>query len=176
VSPSYISAAVRARVRAAAHNRCGYCQSSERYVLGILEIDHIILRYMAEAMRKPTSGSPAVCVIASRANRCWPVIRCMGDEFFQVEAKHGGACSWPRPGHTRPGEYQPAPHPGPCVLVWGAHRFSQGNVSWYDSILAEDATYVLVDTPTAMVSSRAGKTSSDDLGGLASLTSPARWH
>ena len=37
-----LSAAVRARVRAAARRRCGYCQSSQRYVLGMLEIDHII--------------------------------------------------------------------------------------------------------------------------------------
>ena len=37
-----MSAAVRARVRAQAQNRCGYCQSSQQYVLGLLEIDHII--------------------------------------------------------------------------------------------------------------------------------------
>jgi HNH endonuclease len=42
VSPPQLSAAVRARVRAKAHNRCGYCQSSQHYVLGVLEIDHII--------------------------------------------------------------------------------------------------------------------------------------
>jgi HNH endonuclease len=42
VSPPQLSAAVRARVRAEAYNRCGYCQSSQRYVLGLLEIDHII--------------------------------------------------------------------------------------------------------------------------------------
>jgi hypothetical protein len=42
VSPPQISAVVRARVRAEARNRCGYCQSSQRYVLGVLEIDHII--------------------------------------------------------------------------------------------------------------------------------------
>jgi 5-methylcytosine-specific restriction endonuclease McrA len=42
VRPPQISAAVRARVRAAAHNRCGYCQRSQRYVLGLLEIDHIL--------------------------------------------------------------------------------------------------------------------------------------
>jgi 5-methylcytosine-specific restriction endonuclease McrA len=42
VSPPQLSAAVRARVRAEARNRCGYCQSSQRYVLGMLEIDHII--------------------------------------------------------------------------------------------------------------------------------------
>jgi HNH endonuclease len=32
----------RARIRAQAGNRCGYCQSSQQYVLGLLEIDHII--------------------------------------------------------------------------------------------------------------------------------------
>jgi hypothetical protein len=42
VSPPQISAIVRARVRAEARNRCGYCQSAQRYVLGVLEIDHII--------------------------------------------------------------------------------------------------------------------------------------
>ena len=39
---SQISEAVRARVRASAQNRCGYCQSLQKYVLGILEIEHII--------------------------------------------------------------------------------------------------------------------------------------
>ncbi|MGB3267373.1 MAG: HNH endonuclease signature motif containing protein [Microcoleus sp.] len=37
-----ISEQVRARVRAQAQNRCGYCRSLQMYVLGILEIDHII--------------------------------------------------------------------------------------------------------------------------------------
>ena len=37
-----ISEQVRFRVRAQAQNRCGYCRSLEMYVLGILEIDHII--------------------------------------------------------------------------------------------------------------------------------------
>ena len=32
----------RARVRAQAGDRCGYCHSPQRYVLGPLEIDHII--------------------------------------------------------------------------------------------------------------------------------------
>ena len=39
---SQISEEVRTRVRASAQNRCGYCQSLQKYVLGILEIDHII--------------------------------------------------------------------------------------------------------------------------------------
>jgi HNH endonuclease len=39
---SQISQEVRTRVRASANNQCGYCQSLQRYVLGILEIEHII--------------------------------------------------------------------------------------------------------------------------------------
>lgn len=42
MSPQSISSAVRRRVRTIAGNRCGYCHSSQRYVLGLLEIDHII--------------------------------------------------------------------------------------------------------------------------------------
>ena len=33
---------VRTRLRARARNRCGYCQSQQQYVLGPLEIEHII--------------------------------------------------------------------------------------------------------------------------------------
>jgi HNH endonuclease len=39
---SQITEEVRARVRASANYRCGYCQSLQKYVLGILEIEHII--------------------------------------------------------------------------------------------------------------------------------------
>ena len=39
---SQISESVRARVRASALERCGYCCSQQKYVLGILEIEHII--------------------------------------------------------------------------------------------------------------------------------------
>jgi len=39
---SYISKKLNARIRDQAENRCGYCQSSQRYVLGLLEIEHII--------------------------------------------------------------------------------------------------------------------------------------
>ncbi len=38
---SYIPEAVQRRVRAQAHNRCGYCLSSQKYVLGKLEMEHI---------------------------------------------------------------------------------------------------------------------------------------
>ena len=41
MSPS-ISEAVRARVRAAAGDRCGYCRSPQHLVLGPLEIEHIL--------------------------------------------------------------------------------------------------------------------------------------
>lgn len=37
-----ISEEIRARVREQAGNRCGYCLSLQKYVLGILEIEHII--------------------------------------------------------------------------------------------------------------------------------------
>ena len=37
-----ISEQVKTRIRAQAQNRCGYCRSLQMYVLGILEIDHII--------------------------------------------------------------------------------------------------------------------------------------
>lgn len=42
MSSSYISEEVRARVKAQAKNQCGYCRSLQKYVLGILEIEHII--------------------------------------------------------------------------------------------------------------------------------------
>jgi 5-methylcytosine-specific restriction endonuclease McrA len=42
VSSSQISEEVRVRVRNLANNQCGYCRSLQKYVLGILEIDHII--------------------------------------------------------------------------------------------------------------------------------------
>lgn len=39
---SSISEKVRASVRLQAKDRCGYCQSLQKYVLGILEIEHIL--------------------------------------------------------------------------------------------------------------------------------------
>lgn len=40
MSPS-ISEEIRARVRQEASDRCGYCLSSQKYVLGLLEIEHL---------------------------------------------------------------------------------------------------------------------------------------
>lgn len=37
-----MSEVVRGRIRELAQNRCGYCQSPQQYVLGLLELDHII--------------------------------------------------------------------------------------------------------------------------------------
>ena len=37
-----IAEPVRQRVRQTAQNRCGYCLSHQQYVLGLLEIEHII--------------------------------------------------------------------------------------------------------------------------------------
>jgi 5-methylcytosine-specific restriction endonuclease McrA len=42
VSSSRILEEVRERVRLEAGNRCGYCRSQQKYVLGMLEIDHLI--------------------------------------------------------------------------------------------------------------------------------------
>ena len=39
---SQISEKIRASVRREAKDQCGYCQSLQKYVLGILEIEHII--------------------------------------------------------------------------------------------------------------------------------------
>jgi len=39
---TYIAEEVRARVRTQAADRCGYCRSPQRLVLGWLEIEHII--------------------------------------------------------------------------------------------------------------------------------------
>jgi len=39
---SNISEEVRSKVRLQAGNCCGYCRSSQKYVLGLLEIDHLI--------------------------------------------------------------------------------------------------------------------------------------
>jgi HNH endonuclease len=39
---SQISEEVRARVRIQAKDRCGYCRSLQKYVLGILEMEHIV--------------------------------------------------------------------------------------------------------------------------------------
>ena len=42
MSPRSISEEVQSRVRAQANNRCGYCRSLQKYVLGKLEIEHTI--------------------------------------------------------------------------------------------------------------------------------------
>ncbi|HWQ34917.1 MAG TPA: HNH endonuclease [Blastocatellia bacterium] len=42
MSRTRVPSEVRERVRAAAAYRCGYCLSQQRYVLGIMEIEHII--------------------------------------------------------------------------------------------------------------------------------------
>jgi hypothetical protein len=38
----YVSEAVRQRVRGAAKDRCGYCRSHQRYLLGPLEVEHLV--------------------------------------------------------------------------------------------------------------------------------------
>ncbi|WP_202803615.1 HNH endonuclease [Spirulina subsalsa] len=50
-----ISESVRAKLRQQTGNRCGYCLSSQNYVLGILQIEHIIPKALGE-MKKKISG------------------------------------------------------------------------------------------------------------------------
>ena len=42
MSPERIPEEIRDRVRRQAGERCGYCLSQQKYVLGLLEIEHII--------------------------------------------------------------------------------------------------------------------------------------
>lgn len=42
MSSGWIPGEVRERIRTEAQDRCGYCQSHQKYVLGPLEIDHIL--------------------------------------------------------------------------------------------------------------------------------------
>lgn len=42
MSSSQISEELRTKIRVEANNQCGYCRSLQKYVLGILEIEHII--------------------------------------------------------------------------------------------------------------------------------------
>lgn len=44
MSTTDVSSSIRQRVREAACDRCGYCLSPQRYVMGKLEIEHIIPR------------------------------------------------------------------------------------------------------------------------------------
>lgn len=39
-----ISETLRRRVREAAHHRCGYCLSPQRFVMGALEVEHLVPR------------------------------------------------------------------------------------------------------------------------------------
>jgi hypothetical protein len=44
LSPADVPDALRVKVRAAAEDRCGYCQSRQEFVYGRFEIDHIVPR------------------------------------------------------------------------------------------------------------------------------------
>jgi hypothetical protein len=44
MKPSQISESLRQRVRKAAQDRCGYCLSPQRFVMGALEIEHLVPR------------------------------------------------------------------------------------------------------------------------------------
>jgi len=44
MKPSQIPETIRQRVREAARDRCGYCLSPQRLVMGMLEIEHLVPR------------------------------------------------------------------------------------------------------------------------------------
>ena len=44
MSPPDVTVSLRHRIRETARDRCGYCLSSQRYVMGKLEVEHIIPR------------------------------------------------------------------------------------------------------------------------------------
>ena len=75
-----ISEQVRARVSAQAQNRCGYCRSLEMYVLGILEIDHII--------PKAIGGSDEEENLWLACSLCNNYKGTQTDAFDQVTQKH----------------------------------------------------------------------------------------
>ena len=75
-----ISEQVRARVRAQAQNRCGYCRSLEKYILGILEIDHII--------RKAIGGSDEEENLWLACSLCNNYKGTQTDAFDGVTQKH----------------------------------------------------------------------------------------
>ena len=75
-----ISEQVRFRVRAQAQNRCGYCRSLEKYILGILEIDHII--------RKAIGGSDEEENLWLACSLCNNYKGTQTDAFDPVTKKH----------------------------------------------------------------------------------------
>lgn len=44
MTPPQVSESLRRRVREAARDRCGYCLSPQRYVMGSLEVEHLVPR------------------------------------------------------------------------------------------------------------------------------------
>jgi hypothetical protein len=44
MTPRQISETLRRRVRIRAHERCGYCLSPQRFVMGTLEVEHLVPR------------------------------------------------------------------------------------------------------------------------------------
>jgi len=68
MSNGYVSAEVRARVRAATGNRCGYCQSPQHLVLGWLEIEHLSPTFAGRIrMTNRIYGSRAGCATGTKA-------------------------------------------------------------------------------------------------------------
>jgi hypothetical protein len=64
MSPADVAPSVRQRVREAASDRCGYCLSAQRYVMGKLEVEHIIPR-----ARGGSDGESTLWLSCSLCNR-----------------------------------------------------------------------------------------------------------
>jgi hypothetical protein len=69
-----LTSALRARIRAAAGDRCGYCLTRQAYLPWVLEIEHIIPIAKAERTMKTIFGSPATPATCIKAIRPTVVI------------------------------------------------------------------------------------------------------
>ena len=64
MSSGYVSEAARREVRLIAGDRCGYCRSHQQYLLGPLEVEHII-----PLARKGTNAESNLWLACPRCNR-----------------------------------------------------------------------------------------------------------
>jgi hypothetical protein len=77
-----VSEVVRAQIRERAQDRCGYCQSPQQYVLGLLELDHII---------------PIAKGGTDAEDNLWLACRlCNGFKGTQTHARDPGTSRWVR--------------------------------------------------------------------------------
>jgi hypothetical protein len=90
----HVSDAVRARVRAAAGDRCGYCLCHQRYVLGPHEVEHIL-----PLAANGTDDEENLWLACARCNRF------KGAQVEAVDPATGQACRLFNPRAQRWGEH-----------------------------------------------------------------------